>query len=250
MISCVIPAYENAALFRLCLDSARAQTGVDLEIIVTDDSGSGAIAALTREAAQSDPRIRYIEGARTGNAVDNWNHGLDATRGALAVLLHQDERFIDPTYLKRASDRLSGDDIVAVVAGTAVTGVTRPSRFALASTIVRRLPAPAWWLPAFNWIGPTAAFVFHQPRRFDRTLVQLADVEFYHRVLRGRRWARLEGVCVISLGHHPDQITARIDPHAAARSELTALASRMPPAIGRVQGALAHLATRFRSRNA
>ena len=247
-ISCVIPAYEQHELLMRCLTSACAQTGVDLEVIVTDDSASDAIRASTLALARTHPFVRYVEGPRSGNAIDNWNHGLDQARGALLVLAHQDEYFVDPTYLRRAVRALADPRVAAAVARTRVTGVGRPSRFALVAPIARRLPYPKWWLPTVNWIGPTAAMVFRPPHRFDRSLVQLADVEFYGRVLAGGTPVMVHGVCVGSLGHHADQITAAIDPIALAREELRALAARTPPAISRAQHTLAHLATFLRSR--
>ena len=250
MISCVIPAYEQRDLFMRCLTSACAQTGVDLEVVVTDDSGSDAIRTPTLDLAGTFPFIRYVEGPRTGNPVDNWNHGLDQARGVLLVLAHQDEYFIDPNYLGRAVAAMADPDVAGVLARTTVTGVSRPSRFGLVAPIARRLPRPLWWLPVVNWIGPTAAVVFRPPHRFDRSLVQLADVEFYGRVLTGRSRVMLQGVCIGSLGHHADQITTAIDPIAVAREELRALAARTPPAIGRAQHVLSHLATFLRSQGA
>ena len=247
-ISCVIPAYEQRELFIRCLTSACAQTGVDVEVIVSDDSSTDAIRTVTLEWAKTHPFVRYVQGPRNGNAVDNWNHGLDRARGALLVLTHQDEHFVDPTYLRRAVAAMADPSVTAVVARATVRGVNRPSRFALVAPIARRLPHPIWWLPVVNWIGPTAAVVFRQPHRFDRSLVQLADVEFYGRALVDGRAVMLDGVCVGSLGHHAGQITAAIDPIALAREELRALSTRTPPAISRVQHVLGHLATYLRSR--
>jgi hypothetical protein len=59
-------------------------------------------------------------------------------------------------------------------------------------------------------------------------LVQLADVEFYERVLEHGRLVRLSGVSVASLGHHARSITARINPSARALMELDDLARRLP----------------------
>lgn len=248
MISCVIPAFEQVDLFRRCLTSACAQTGVEIEVIVTDDSASDAIRALTLTLASTHRFVRYVRGPRTGNAVDNWNSGLDHARGELLVLVHQDEYFVAPTYLRRAVAAMAAPHIVAVIARTRVIGVTRPSRFAPASAIARRLPFPVWWLPIVNWIGPTAAFVFRPPHRFDPSLLQLADVEFYARVLASGAFAWLDTISVGSLGHHPDQITAGINPVRLARRELEDLATRSPPAISSSQHRLARLANQLRSR--
>ena len=247
MISCVIPTFENRDMVAACLASACRQTGVDVEIIVTDDSRTDIIADLTRETAARHPNVRYEVGPRSGNPVDNWNHGLEHARHDLRVVLHQDETLLDPTYLNRAVRALARSKAPATVARTRVTGVTRPSRFGLVAPVARRLPRPAWWLPVVNWIGPTAAFVFRGPHRFDPSFVQLVDVEFYGRVLAGKRPILLGDECVGSLGHHPDQISARIDPIALARQELADLATRSPAAISPLQHRLARLAIRLRA---
>ncbi|MDQ2860931.1 MAG: hypothetical protein M3T55_09440 [Pseudomonadota bacterium] len=137
-----------------------------------------------------------------------------------------------------AVDRLDRTGATAVLARVEVIGVTRASRFKWASALARGLGRPVWILPILNWIGPTAAFVFRRGPRFDPALVQWADVEFYRRVLNGGRLEVLEGVCVGSLGHHPAQITARIDPLAAARRELALLAARSPASINPLERAV------------
>jgi glycosyltransferase involved in cell wall biosynthesis len=222
-ISCVIPAFEQPDLFERCLASVAAQRDVATEIIVADDSRDGAV--RERAAARAAPGMRWLDGARSGNPVDNWNLGLDQATAGVCVLIHQDEFLIDPAYLRRAVDRLDDPEVAAVIGPARVTGVDRPSRFALAARIGRALGRPTWLLPSLNWIGPTAAFVFRRGPRFDPALVQLVDVDFYRRILATGRAAMLEGDCVGSLGHHGAQITASIDPRGLAQGEIGRLAS-------------------------
>lgn len=237
-ITCVIPAFENLDLLGRCLTSVAVQKDVDLEIIVTDDSKTGLARNLVASLMTAFANIRSLEGPLSGNPIDNWNHGLDAARGRFCVVAHHDEFLIDPRYLRRAVDRLEATRAPAAVGRTAVIGVARASRFSLATAVARALGRPIWLLPILNWIGPTAAFVFRRGPRFDPALVQLADVEFYRRVLKGGRPAILDGVCVGSLGHHAAQITATIDPPALARRELAILAARSPPSVGPLEGAI------------
>jgi len=194
-----------------------------MEVIVSDDSAGPAI--REHVAALAIPRVRYVDGARSGNPVDNWNRGLSEAGGSACVLVHHDEFLIDPTYLRRAVDRLDDPEVAAVIGHTMVTGVDRPSRFTLASRIARAAGRPVWLLPSLNWIGPTAAFVFRRGPLFEPTLVQLVDVDFYRRVLGTGRAVFLNGDCVGSLGHHGAQITASIDPRQAARAEIVRIAT-------------------------
>ena len=213
-----MPAYEQPELLVRCLTSVAAQRRVRAEIIVADDSASAVVAE--RLAAAAIPGVRYVDGARSGNPVDNWNFGLAQARADTCILVHHDEFLIDPTYLRRAVDAFADPGIEAVIGPATVTGVNRRSRFALAARIGRAVGRPAWILPTLNWIGPTAAFVFRRGPLFNPTLVQLVDVDFYRRVLGAGRAAMLDGVCVGSLGHHGAQITASIDPRRAARAEI------------------------------
>ncbi len=241
-ISCVVPTFESLSLVTACLDSILAQQDVRAEIIVSDDSHSDPIGAHV----VSTRRVRFVDGPRSGNPVDNWNCGLAAALAPLRVLVHQDETLLHPRYLRDAVDALANPRMVAAIGVTVVSGGARPSRHNLVAPVGRRLPAGPAWLPLINWIGPTAAFVFRGDHRFDPALVQLVDVEFYTRVLKTGRYVVMPGERVGSRGYHADQITARIDPIPVAIAELDDLARRRPPAIGSWTHAAAKLAMRAR----
>jgi glycosyltransferase involved in cell wall biosynthesis len=248
-ISCVIPSHERADLVARCLTSVAAQRDAAIEIIVTDDSRSSAIRDLVATLARLPSPVRFYQGPGSGNPVDNWNAGLALARAPLQVLIHQDEFLLNPLYLRGAVDALDRNAAaVATLAGVTVTGVERPSRFALVSPIAGRLPGARRLLPLINWIGPTAAFVFRAGPRFDRGFVQLADVEFYGRVLETGPLVRLSGVSVGSLGHHDGQITAHIAPMDRALVELALLASRRPPSLSTLEHAAFSAAVRLRRR--
>ncbi len=111
--SCVIPAYESPHLVARALVSALTQREIALEVLVSDDSASLAVRELV--AGFAAPALRYLQGPRSGNAVENWNHGLAHARGRTCALLHQDEFFLDPLYLRRAVDALDRTGAPAVV---------------------------------------------------------------------------------------------------------------------------------------
>lgn len=234
-VSAILPAYQTAHLFRPCLCAVLAQTGVDLEILVCDDSPADGLRALVETEARGDSRVRYLAGARTGNPVDNWNQGLDAAAGEACVVVHHDEVLPGPDYLARAARLLAASGAPAVAAPVRVEARRRPSRFPQARALAAALGRPSWLLPALNWIGPTAAFVFRPGPRFDPGLVQLVDVDFYRRVLGAGPLARLDGPPVRSLGHHPDQIAATLDRFATARRDLRVLRDRRPPSLSGVE---------------
>ncbi len=245
-ISCILPAFESLELVSACLASICAQENIRAEIIVSDDSSGDRVRAFVTHAARTRTDLRFLEGARTGNPVDNWNHGLAAARAPVRVVIHQDETLLDQRYLRDAVDALKAPGVTAAIGRTNVSGGSRRSRHNSVAAVGRRLPAAPRFLPMINWIGPTAAFVFRGDHRFDPSLVQLVDVEFYLRVLRLGRHVVLSGDRVGSRGYHDDQITARIDPIPLALSELNALAARRPPAIGPWTHAAATLSMKAR----
>jgi glycosyltransferase involved in cell wall biosynthesis len=90
-ISVVIPTYNRRALLLEAVDSVRAQTFADWELIVADDGstdGSGdAVEAL------HDPRIRVLRLPRVGRAAVARNAGVGAARGEWVAFLDSDDRW-------------------------------------------------------------------------------------------------------------------------------------------------------------
>ena len=61
-VSVLVPARnEAAAVGRLCRD-VLASTGVDLELVILDDSSTDGTAEIVRQIAAADPRVRLVSG--------------------------------------------------------------------------------------------------------------------------------------------------------------------------------------------
>lgn len=100
-VSVVLPAYNHAAYVTAALDSVRAQTLSDWELIVIDDgSTDGTHEVLQRyvEAAQ-DPRIQLHRQANAGSHA-TINRGLSLARAPYLAILNSDDCFA-PTRLER-----------------------------------------------------------------------------------------------------------------------------------------------------
>lgn len=210
-VSCVIPCYENLQLFSRCLVSILTQEGVDLEVIVSDDSRTSEIANFVSTLEPHFPALRYFPGTRSGNPVENWNRGLDAARGRYCVVIHHDEFFLSSDVLAQAISSMEAEQNDVVIGRVAVLG---PSRHGLVPRALLK-GAPLWMMFIVSAVGPTACVIYRRSLglRFNPKLVQLVDIEFYFRLLKAAR-----GVCysdVLSVGSlvHGASITARIDPH-------------------------------------
>lgn len=60
LVSAIVPAKDEEANLPACLDSVRAQSYPNLEILVADDRSTDRTGAIARDAAQADPRVRPI----------------------------------------------------------------------------------------------------------------------------------------------------------------------------------------------
>jgi glycosyltransferase involved in cell wall biosynthesis len=101
LVSVIVPAFNAAAYLGTALDSLRAQTVRDLEIIVIDDGSSDETAAIARRHASQDPRVRVLSNEKpSGRPASARNAGLRVARGKYIALLDADDTSI-PTRLEK-----------------------------------------------------------------------------------------------------------------------------------------------------
>ncbi|TCL71122.1 glycosyltransferase family 2 protein [Rhizobium sp. BK251] len=111
-VSFVIAAYNSEDTLERAIDSALAQGGVSMEVIVVDDCSKD----RTREIAGShpDPRVRLLALARNGGPSAARNAGLDAARGRWVAVLDSDDA-IRPDRLTRMIARADKAEAQVVV---------------------------------------------------------------------------------------------------------------------------------------
>lgn len=111
-VSFVLAAFNSAGTITHAIDSALAQEGVAVEVIVVDDCSSDATAALV--AAIGDPRIRLIALGQNRGPGGARNAGLAAARGRWIAILDSDDT-VRPGRLKRMIGRAEASDAQIVV---------------------------------------------------------------------------------------------------------------------------------------
>jgi len=117
-ISFAIPYYENPAYLREAIDSIRAQTHLDWELVVVDDTGPEPVPDLV--AGYDDSRITYVRNETNRGLSGNWNECIRQTRGPMVTLLHADDRLL-PTYAERVLEAAASRPHVAAVFTDVVT---------------------------------------------------------------------------------------------------------------------------------
>ncbi|MBC8022994.1 MAG: glycosyltransferase [Burkholderiales bacterium] len=89
LVSICIPAY-NERYFGEALGSALAQQGVEVEILVSDDSPGEAIGKAV--AAANDPRVRYVRNRERLGFGANFTQCFTLARGEMMKFLNDDDR--------------------------------------------------------------------------------------------------------------------------------------------------------------
>ena len=187
-----------------------------MEIIVTDDSTTTAIAdyvnGLVAGGLPSDVCLRYCHHQSDSGAIANWNNGLQMATGQYIILMHHDEAMSGTDYLQRIEHHFNdGAGIVVSNIEVIVDGLQKKSHF---TTPMKRfvLRHPSLLFLA-NAIGPCACIAIRSTLKepFCEELHWLVDVEWYYRLLKGRRVCYDPQLTIRSIHGHDGQITQELD---------------------------------------
>jgi glycosyltransferase involved in cell wall biosynthesis len=105
LTSVVIPAYNRADYLPATVESALAQEGAEVEVIVVDDgSTDDTRAVVERRRAEWGGRFRYVWQENSERCVAR-NHGLGLARGEFVTLLDSDDLW-RPSHLRTCVEAL------------------------------------------------------------------------------------------------------------------------------------------------
>jgi glycosyltransferase involved in cell wall biosynthesis len=98
-----MPVFNGERYIRQAIDSVRAQTFEDFEFLISDNASTDATAAICREYAEKDRRIRLIRQEQNLGPFGNFKFVTDQASGDLLVWLAHDDvleaRFVEQTRL-------------------------------------------------------------------------------------------------------------------------------------------------------
>jgi len=131
VVSVVVPTYgRRPDLLGEAIESVAAQTYEPIELLVVDDSPSGAGAEVARSVSGIES-VRCLTGSERGGAAAARNVGIRASTGSFLAFLDDDDRW-RPEKLARqvAAFREAPDDVGAVLTGQryVVDGTPRSQR--------------------------------------------------------------------------------------------------------------------------
>ena len=257
-VSVIIPAFNSGPYIGDALDSMRAQTVADIEMIVIDDGSSDDTLAVARAHAAADPRVRVIaRGAPSGRPSVARNEGMRAARGRYIALLDADDTST-PTRLACAIDamRHTGARFVftdmqrryqdtgalapqGTLAAAAFTSATASYLTRVSDTLYLCSPKfPAFLLTYIAVNTPTVTFertlLADEPTWFDESMVRFEDVDFWFRLAEHTPFAYIAAVQTIVRKHSrsitaSDPVSTRIDGISVRAKHLSRLRPRLSP---------------------
>lgn len=98
-VSLLVPIYNVERYLKECLDSARAQTLDDIEVICINDGSTDSSRAIIQEYLDADSRFRVVDKSNSGYGA-SMNMGLEAARGEYIAILESDD-FFEPDALEK-----------------------------------------------------------------------------------------------------------------------------------------------------
>jgi len=109
-VSVIIPAYNRAESVAAAIESARAQTITDLDILVIDDGSSDSTGAIVRAIAE--PRLRLLAHTTNRGAAAARNTGIAAAHGELIAFLDSDDLWAPHKLERQVAAMQAGHDLV------------------------------------------------------------------------------------------------------------------------------------------
>ncbi len=111
-LSIVIPNWNGARFLPPCLDSLRAQTYTDLEVIIVDNASSDESATLIRD---NYPEVRLTVLPENRGFTGACNAGIEAAQGEFVALLNNDTE-VDPGWAQAVVDAFAAHPEVGSIA--------------------------------------------------------------------------------------------------------------------------------------
>lgn len=110
-ISVALAAYNGEKYIEKQINSILCQIRNDDEIIVSDDNPGSEMSKLVKQMAESDSRIKYIEGPSQG-VIKNFENAIKHTTGDVIFLCDQDDVWLEDKVLYVMREIESGADLI------------------------------------------------------------------------------------------------------------------------------------------
>ena len=100
MVSVITPVYNGSRFIEETIESVRAQTHTDWEMLVVDDCSSDETPAIVERIAKVDPRVRLLRHTTNGGPARARNTALEAASSQVVAYVDSDDVWL-PEKLER-----------------------------------------------------------------------------------------------------------------------------------------------------
>ena len=181
LLTIVIPAFNDTKIFdRLnYLEDASFCQLHNLEVIICDDSTNESVFLRVKDISH----YNYFNHTRTGNPVDNWNHGLSRATGEYTWLLHHDEFIAKKSHFLQILEELksSKKDCFFLTLNKFYSFGSIKFRPRFIQLLSLRYPKILYFA---NQLGSPSILIHRiTSERYNQKLKWLVDVDFFVRIL-------------------------------------------------------------------
>jgi glycosyltransferase involved in cell wall biosynthesis len=114
-VSVLVPVFNGARHLAECLDSILTQDFRDLEILLGDDGSTDESPQIIQSFAARDPRIRWWTNPHNHGLTGNSNVCLRAARGDYIKFVHQDDKLLAASAIRKMAAALDEQTAAALV---------------------------------------------------------------------------------------------------------------------------------------
>jgi len=209
-VSICIPAYCDPGGVRRCLDSILAQTFLDYEVIISDDSPDSSVADVL--LAFRSLNIKYVRNVPALGTPKNWNHAIQLASGRLVKVMHHDDWFRHNESLGFFVKMMELNPEALLGFGASfdtrenecVIRVNSPTK-----SLRKKIERDPHALLCGNYIGSPSAVIYRNSESvfFDENYKWLVDIEFYIRKIGTRRILAYDERASVNIGISEHQVT-------------------------------------------
>lgn len=190
-VSVIVPAYNVRSYIEAALNSLKAQSFQNFEVLIVDDGSTDDTAKLVKAFCQSDSRFRLLQ-KQNGGLSSARNHGINQSCADYVALLDSDDAYA-PDKLANHVSILDHSPQVGVV--YSASQIMRDDGHLLLMYLSGKpiYAAPLLALLCKNFIGHGSNAVlrrclFDEVGYFDETLRSSEDIDFWLRVAATQNW--------------------------------------------------------------
>lgn len=102
-VDVIVPFYRYGHLLAECVDSIRAQPGVEVRVLIIDDASPDRTAEVAARLARDDSRVEVYRHEHNVGHIATFNHGLDLVEAEFVALVSADDRLTQGSLLRAAT---------------------------------------------------------------------------------------------------------------------------------------------------